>query len=70
MKNKSIVGAAGEHHVLGQVLRRGWIASLDPDGAQNIDILVTDRKSEKLTAIQVKIRQTSQPKYKLARIKI
>ena len=31
MKNKidkSIIGAAGEHHALSQLLRRGWIAAL------------------------------------------
>lgn len=38
-----IVGAAGEHHVLSQLLRRGWIAALAPDGAPNMDILVTDK---------------------------
>ena len=60
MKNKidkSIIGAAGEHHVLSQLLRRGWIAALAPSGAPNMDILVTDRNSKKLCAIQVKTRR-------------
>ena len=52
-----IVGAAGEHHVLSQLLRRGWIATLAPDGAPNMDILVTDENSKKLCAIQVKTRR-------------
>jgi hypothetical protein len=52
-----IVGAAGEYHVLSQLLRRGWIAALAPDGAPNMDILVTDEKSNRLCAIQVKTRR-------------
>ena len=60
MKNKissRIVGAAGEYYVLSQLLRRGWIAALAPDGAPNMDILVTDKNSKKLCAIQVKTRR-------------
>jgi len=52
-----IVGAAGEYHVLSQLLRRGWIAALAPDGAPNMDILVTDEGSNRLCAIQVKTRR-------------
>ncbi len=53
----TIIGAAGEYHVLSQLLRRGWIAALAPDGAPNMDILVTDENNEKLCAIQVKTRR-------------
>lgn len=53
----AIVGAAGEYHVLSQLLRRGWIAALSPDGAPNMDILVTDEDNKKLCAIQVKTRR-------------
>ena len=55
--NKSyttITGASGEYYVLSQLLRRGWIAALAPDGAPNMDILVTNVESEKVCAIQVK----------------
>ena len=38
--SSTIIGAAGEYHVLSQLLRRGWIAALAPDGAPNMDILV------------------------------
>ncbi len=55
--SSTIVGAAGEYHVLSQLLRRGWIAALAPDGAPNMDILVTDENNEKLCAIQVKTRR-------------
>ena len=53
----TIVGAAGEYYVLSQLLRRGWIAALAPDGAPNMDILVTDENNNKLRAIQVKTRR-------------
>ena len=55
--SSTIVGAAGEIHVLSQLLRRGWIAALAPDGAPNMDILVTDENNQKLCAIQVKTRR-------------
>ena len=55
--NSTIIGAAGEYHVLSQLLRRGWIAALAPDGAPNMDILVTDEANNKLCAIQVKTRR-------------
>ena len=55
--SKNIIGAAGEHYVLSQLLQRGWIAALAPAGAPNMDILVTDENSDKLCAIQVKTRR-------------
>ena len=55
--NSTIIGAAGEYYVLSQLLRRGWIAALAPDGAPNMDILVTDENNHKLCAIQVKTRR-------------
>lgn len=55
--SSTIIGAAGEYHVLSQLLRRGWIAALAPDGAPNMDILVTDEDNIKLCAIQVKTRR-------------
>lgn len=53
----TLVGTAGEHYVLSQLLRRGWIAAPAPDGAPNMDILITDENSKKLCAIQVKTRR-------------
>ena len=55
--SSTLIGAAGEYHVLSQLLRRGWIAALAPEGAPNMDILVTDENNEKLCAIQVKTRR-------------
>ncbi len=52
-----IVGASGEHYVVHQLLRRGYLAALAPDGAPNLDIIVTDIDSKKLCSIQVKTRR-------------
>lgn len=52
--SSAIVGAAGEHYVISQLLRRGWIAALAPDGVPNMDILVTDENNRRLCATQVK----------------
>jgi hypothetical protein len=53
----TLLGAAGEHFVLCQLLRRGYIAALAPIGVPNADILITDVEGYKLTAIQVKTRR-------------
>ncbi len=55
--SSAIVGDGGEHYVLSQLLRRGWIAALAPDGAPNMDILVTDENNQRLCAIQVNTRR-------------
>ena len=49
------VGAAGRYHVLSQLSRRGWKATLD--GPRKTNILITDENNEKLCAIQVKTRR-------------
>jgi|HubBroStandDraft_6_1064221.scaffolds.fasta_scaffold44833_3 hypothetical protein len=53
----SLLGAAGEHYVLCQLLRRGYIAALAPLGVPNADILITDIDGQRLVAIQVKTRR-------------
>jgi hypothetical protein len=53
----SLTGAAGEHFVMSQLLRRGMIAALAPAGVPNCDIVVTDDIGERLCAIQVKTRR-------------
>jgi hypothetical protein len=52
----TLLGAAGEHYVMCQLLRRGLIAALAPVGVPNCDIVVTDDIGERLCAIQVKTR--------------
>jgi hypothetical protein len=53
----TLLGAAGEHYVLSQLLRRGYIAALAPQGVPNADIIVTDIESQRLATIQVKTRR-------------
>jgi hypothetical protein len=38
----TLLGAAGEHHVMAELLRRGHIAALALQGVPNADIVVTD----------------------------
>lgn len=52
----TVLGAAGEHYVMCQLLRRGMIAALAPVGVPNCDIVVTDEIGDRLCAIQVKTR--------------
>lgn len=37
----AIVGAAGEYFVMGELLRRGWLAGLTPRGSRDFDIIAT-----------------------------
>lgn len=53
----TVLGAAGEHYVMCQLLRRGLIAALAPVGVPNCDIVVTDDIGDRLCAIQVKARR-------------
>jgi hypothetical protein len=52
----SLTGAAGEHFVMSELLRRGLIAALAPAGVPNCDIVVTDDIGDRLCAVQVKTR--------------
>ena len=52
----NLFGVAGEHYVLSEMLRRGYIAALAPAGVPNTDIVVTDTEGSRLCAIQVKTR--------------
>lgn len=54
--SSTVLGAAGEHYVMCQLLRRGMIAALAPVGVPNCDIVVTDDIGDRLCAIQVKTR--------------
>ena len=53
----SLTGAAGEHFVMSELLRRDLIAALAPAGVLNCDIVVTDDIGDRLWAIQVKTRR-------------
>jgi hypothetical protein len=56
ISSSTTLGAAGEHYVMCQLLRRGLIAALAPAGVPNADIIVTDEIGDRLCAIQVKAR--------------
>ena len=53
----SLTGAAGEHFVMSELLRRGMIAALAPAGVPNCDIVVTNELGDRLCAVQVKTRR-------------
>jgi hypothetical protein len=55
--NSAILGAAGEHYVMCQLLRRERIAALAPAGVPNADLIVTDKIGDKMCAVQVKTRR-------------
>ncbi|MGE6696309.1 hypothetical protein ACQKH5_01350 [Hyphomonas sp. NPDC076900] len=55
-RSTALTGSAGEHFVVCELLKRGYIASLVPDGVPNCDVLVTDISGSRLAAIQVKTR--------------
>ncbi len=52
----TVLGAAGEHYVMCQLLRHGMIAALAPIGVPNTDVVVTDNIGARVCAIQVKTR--------------
>lgn len=53
----SMMGAAREHFIMCELLRRGYIAALAPQGVPNADIVVTDLTGHRLCTIQVKSRR-------------
>lgn len=53
----SLTGAAGEHFVMSELLRRGMIAALAPAGVPNCNIVVTNDIGDRLCAVQVKTRR-------------
>jgi hypothetical protein len=55
--NSTILGAAAEHYVMSQLLRRQMIAALAPAGVPDADIIVSNRLGSALAAIQVKARR-------------
>ncbi len=55
--DSTILGAAGEHYAMCQLLRRGMIAALAPVGVRNADIVVTHQIGDRLCALQVKARR-------------
>jgi hypothetical protein len=52
-----MLGAAAEHFIMCELLRRNYIAALAPAGAPDADIIVSDRHGGSLSAVQVKARR-------------
>jgi Holliday junction resolvase-like predicted endonuclease len=52
----AIIGAAGEHYVLFQLLRRGLKAARPPEGTPEIDLIVFDERHNVIISLQVKTR--------------
>ena len=63
--NRKLVGAAGQHFAMYELLRRGYIAALTPEGVPNVDILVSDLVGDQLAAIQVKTASAQRPTWPL-----
>lgn len=57
---KALIGAAGEHYILFQLLRRGLHASLAPQNAYAADIVVFGPSMSEGFMVQVKTRTSRQ----------
>jgi hypothetical protein len=53
----SLLGAAAEHYVMCQLLRRNMIAALAPVGVRDADIIVSNGSGTAFSAVQVKARR-------------
>ncbi|PWT80401.1 MAG: hypothetical protein C5B58_11715 [Acidobacteria bacterium] len=51
-----MTGAAGEHYVLCQLIRHGYVAAQAPEGVAKMDIIVSSQDGSRLFAVQVKTR--------------
>ena len=56
IKDKNLVGAAGEHLVLSRLLSKGFLAAQAPRGARKADVLVNHLDGKPPCLIQVKTR--------------
>ena len=52
----ALTGAAGEHYVIGALLRRGVLAAAAPPGTSEVDLLIVDRSGSVSATVQVKTR--------------
>ncbi len=51
VSKSSLFGAAGEHFVMCQLIRRGFVAALALAGVPNADIIVSEDLGHRLSAI-------------------
>ena len=47
-----LIGAAGEYFVMGELLRRGWLAGMTPRGATDFDIIAS--RGDRVVSVRVK----------------
>lgn len=60
-----IVGAAGQHFVMYELLRRNFVAALTPEGVPSVDILISDLDGGNLASLQVKTASASRSTWTL-----
>lgn len=65
-RSTKLVGAAGEHFAMYELLRRNFVAALVPEGTPNMDILVSDEQGGRVAAIQVKTASKRGPKWPMS----
>ena len=66
-RSTQLTGAAGEHFVMYELLRRDFIAALTPLRADNIDILISDIDGSSLAGIQVKAMSEPGRKWQMSK---
>jgi hypothetical protein len=57
----TLIGAAGEYHVMSELLQRNMVGALAPEGVPTIDILVSSPIGDRLASLQVKTRYSKGP---------
>lgn len=63
----TIIGSAGEYFVMGELLRRGWLAGLTPRGAPDFDIVAT--KNGRTIHVRVKTKTADSALFRWNRLK-
>lgn len=66
-RSTKIVGAAGEHFVMYELLRRNFVAALTPEGVPSVDILISDLDGGHLASLQVKTASAPRTTWPLGR---
>ncbi len=65
--NKNVMGAAGEHFVTAELLRRGFVAATLYSCAKDYDILAYHPKTETNLKIQIKTSQEKSTSWKIGK---
>lgn len=65
--NRNVSGAIGEHYVIAELLRRGFLADILYSCAKDYDILAFNPEKNKSFRIQVKANQTKQKNWQIGK---